>query len=82
MITPSVTDQEIEEVITFLRGKGHSTFANRVEALKQIEAIGRKQYSAGIKAILEVEKALTQPVPRNLILGKISSIIKEIKKVL
>lgn len=81
-MTPSVNESEINEVIEFLRKKGQSAYANRIESLKEIERVGREQYSAGINTILEVEKALTQPVPRNLILGKIEYLIQEIKKVL
>lgn len=81
-MTPSVNESEINEVIEFLRKKGQSAYANRIESLKEIERIGREQYSAGINTILEVEKALSQPVPRNLILGKIEYLVQEIKKVL
>jgi len=79
---PNVTESEIEEVILFLRKSGNSNFANRIEALKLVEKIGREQYLAGVDAILAVERAMKEPVARNLILGRISFIIEEIKKVL
>lgn len=82
MQAPSVTEYEIDEVIIFLRSKGHSNYANRVEALKQIENLGEKQYKAGIRAISEIEKTLSQRVPRDRILLEIQNIIADIKEIL
>lgn len=82
MVTPTVNDNEIEEIIDFLKKKGRNDLANRVDNLRYIEAVGRQQYQAGLKAIFEVENALTEKVPRDLILQKIYEIIQNIKKVL
>ena len=82
METPEVAEKEIDEIITFLRSKGQSSYANRVIALKEIEQVGREQHEAGVKAILEVQEALTKPVPRDLILGRINKILEDIKKVM
>jgi len=76
----SITENEIDEVILFLRRKGESTLANRVEVLRRIKNSGSEDYAAGIDAILEVEKALFQKVPRDLILNRIQYIVDEVKK--
>lgn len=75
-----IKDEEIDEVILFLRRKGESSFANRIEVLRRIRDAGAKDYLAGLKAILEVEKALSGKVPRDRILNKIQEIVEEVKK--
>jgi hypothetical protein len=82
MSLPTVTDEEIKQIIDYLRSKGRNDLANKVEGMQVIKHVGSLQYRKGLEAIQAVEKTLTQRVPRDLILGQIQNILKEMEKYL
>jgi hypothetical protein len=75
-----VSMEDIDEIMTFLKKAGRIDLANRLLIAKENIILGSAQYKAGTEAILEVEKALTERVPRDLILNKIYGIIEAMKK--
>lgn len=82
MSLPTITDDEVNEVINYLRSKGQHVYANRLLGMQEIKRVGSLQYAEGIKAIRAVYEALTTKVPRDRILARILSIIKDMEQYL